>query len=163
MKTILIPTDYQAISLNSVDAVCSQLKGEDLNLIFIHLFKLSDSVTDLLMLSNRSREYEKVNDAFYERLTRMQAQYPQIKSVRIEFFYGSTLSMFRNFLEANEVDAVAYDQNSAANPIHKSSIDPSVLVSKTGLPIISTTNKTYARVKKTEFAPAYRQQQLAEI
>ncbi|WP_374951307.1 hypothetical protein [Mucilaginibacter sp.] len=163
MKTVLIPTDYQPSSLNVVYAIHSQFNTGDLNLIFVHVFKLSDSITDLLMLSKRSREYEQVSDGFYERCNQLRAQYPRIKDIRIEFLYGSTLSMFKNFLEANKVHAVAYSENAAYQPIHKSSVDPALLVHKCGLPVISANSQTFARVKNQEFAPAYRQELLTQV
>ncbi|MFA6087101.1 hypothetical protein [Mucilaginibacter sp.] len=163
MKTILIPTDYQPASLDCIHAVCGHLKNEELNLIFIHVFKLSDSITDLLMLSKRSREYEKVSDEFYERCNLLRMQYPRIKNVRIEFLYGSTLSMFKNFLENNEVDGVVYTEGCTYEQIHRSSIDPSVLVKKCGLPVISANTKTYARVRQPELAAVYQEELLTEV
>jgi hypothetical protein len=164
MKTILIPTDYQASAFNCIPSVVSQLQSEEINLVFVHMFKLSDSVTDLMMLSRRSREYEKVSDEFYQRCNEAKAQYPQITNIKIEFLYGSTLSMFKDFLEHNEVDAVVETAAGSFNPIHKSSINPAVLVQKCGLPVISV-NKTYERVMQTEpVATMYQREEfLAEV
>jgi hypothetical protein len=163
MKTILIPTDYQPESLDCIHAVCSQFKDEELSLIFLHVFKLSDSITDLLMLSKRSREYEKVSDDFYERCSLLRLQYPRIKNVRIEFLYGSTLSMFKNFIEDNEVDGVVHAENCTYEQIHKSSIDASVLVKKCGLPVISVNTKTYAKVRQPQLTPVYNEELLTEV
>ena len=164
MKTILIPTDYQASAFNCIPSVVSQLQSEEIKLVFVHMFKLSDSVTDLMMLSRRSREYEKVSDEFYQRCNEAKARYPQITNIKIEFLYGSTLSMFKDFLEDNEVDAVVETDAGSFNPIHKSSINPAVLVQKCGLPVISI-NKTYERVKQTEPVAAIYQREefLAEV
>ena len=164
MKTILIPTDYQSSAFDCIPSVVSQLQSEEIRLVFVHMFKLSDSVTDLMMLSRRSREYEKVSDEFYRGCNQAKAQYPQIGNIKIEFLYGSTLSMFKNFLEDNEVDAVLETQPSTFSPIHRSSINPMVLVQKCGLPVISV-NKTYARVEQAEPAAAVYQHRelLAEV
>jgi hypothetical protein len=163
MKTILIPTDYQPASLDCIHELCSQFKNEELSLIFIHVFKLSDSITDLLMLSKRSREYEKVSDEFYERCNLLRLQYPRIKKVRIEFLYGSTLSMFKNFIEANEVDGIVNSEACTSEPLHKSSIDASVLVKKCGLPLISVNTKTYAKVRQPRLTPVYNEELLTEV
>jgi hypothetical protein len=163
MKTILIPTDYQTASLDCIHDLCSQFKNEELSLIFIHVFKLSDSITDLLMLSKRSREYEKVSDEFYERCNLLRLQYPRIKNVRIEFLYGSTLSMFKNFIEANEVDGIVHSEACTSEPLHKSSIDASVLVKKCGLPLISVNTKTYPKVRQPQFTPIYNEELLTEV
>ncbi|MDB5288349.1 MAG: hypothetical protein JWR05_3298 [Mucilaginibacter sp.] len=163
MKTILIPTDYQPASLDCIHELCSQFKNEELSLIFIHVFKLSDSITDLLMLSKRSREYEKVSDEFYERCNLLRLQYPRIKKVRIEFLYGSTLSMFKNFIEVNEVDGIVNSEACTSEPLHKSSIDASVLVKKCGLPLISVNTKTYAKVRQPRLTPVYNEELLTEV
>ncbi|MBL4676808.1 MAG: hypothetical protein JKY70_11495 [Mucilaginibacter sp.] len=164
MKTILIPTDYQASSLECVPAICNRFKGEELNLIFVHVFKLSDSITDIMMLSRRSREYEQVSDEFFNTMEALRKQYTQINDVKIEFLYGSTLSMFKTFIELNEVDVVIELEDNEFNPIHRSSIDPTLLVKRSGLPVISTNNRTYAQIKQPEAEPVQEpQEELTEV
>src|SRR4051812_13348222 len=138
MKTILIPTNYQAASLNSVRDVCELLKDDELKLVFVHMFKLSDSIGEMLMLSRRSREYENVSDEFYKGCVELRNQYDCVKAIKIDFLYGSTMSMFRTFLEDNEIDMVLDAKCCTYSPIHKSSIDPGILVQKSGLPIINS-------------------------
>ncbi|MCD8741474.1 hypothetical protein LT679_12735 [Mucilaginibacter roseus] len=136
MQTILIPTDFNTEALKAVPLVCEQMKGEPLNFIFMHMFKLSDSITDLLMLSRRSREYEQVSDAFYNGCTALKKEYPQIGAIKVEFLYGSTLSMFKAFLEANAVNQVLDLKHCYAGKINKASIDPAILIQKSGLPVL---------------------------
>ncbi|MCC8410979.1 hypothetical protein LJ707_18710 [Mucilaginibacter sp. UR6-1] len=137
MQTILIPTDFNTEALKAIPLVCNEMKEQKLSFIFIHMFKLSDSETDLLMLSRRSREYEQVSDAFYNGCTALKQQYSQISAIRVEFLYGSTLSMFKNFLEDNQVDQVLDIKHCHAGKINRSSIDPAVLIQKSGLPVLS--------------------------
>jgi len=101
------------------------------------MFKLSDSIGDLLMLSRRSREFENISDDFYNKCTTYKAQLPNIEVIKIEFFYGSTISMFRNFLENHEVDCVLNPADCSCSKINKSSIDPAILIEKSALPVIS--------------------------
>jgi hypothetical protein len=162
MKTILIPTDYQASSLDCIHAVCRQLKNEELNLIFVHVFKLADSFSDVIMLSKRSREYEKVSDDFYQYCNVLRAQYPQIKNIKIDFLYGSTLSMFKHFIEANEVDMVLDTDSCSFSPIHRSSIDPAVLVKRCGLPVMNAPKTSYGSMMQEQAATVY-QEELTEV
>jgi len=136
MKTILIPTDYQPEAFDSVPALVNQLQFEDINLVFLHMFKLSDSATELMMLSRRSREFEKVSEGFYRRGNELREQYSQVNSIKIEFLYCSTLSMFRNFLEEQQIDMILERDACSFSPIHKSSIDPMVLLQKSSLPVL---------------------------
>ena len=68
MKTVLVPTDFNLESTKIIDALVQNQGEENLNIIFVHAFKLSDSITDMLMLSRRSRDYENISDEFYQAL-----------------------------------------------------------------------------------------------
>ena len=136
MQNILIPTDFNLSALNCIPALCSQYQDQKLRFFFVHMFKLSDSISDLLMLSRRSREFEQVDDEFYSLCDEMKANHQQIECIRVEFLYGSTLSMFKNFLEDNEINSVLDPTSCSISKIHKSSIDPVVLISKSGLPVV---------------------------
>ncbi|MBC6109784.1 hypothetical protein ACFOG5_08645 [Pedobacter fastidiosus] len=137
MKTILIPTDFNLESTKIIDALVNDQPKESLKIIFIHAFKLSDSITDMLMLSRRSRDYENVSDAFYEKLNQYKVQYSdQVQTIGIEYFYGSTVSAFKNFIDAFDVDCIAYPKNYNFSPINKFSIDPKYLTERAGCEVI---------------------------
>jgi hypothetical protein len=137
MKTILIPTDFNTSSLNCVPSLCNQFKDQELAIIFVHVFKLSDDIGDLLMLSRRSKEYDYVKDDFYRIAEELKNEFHQIKSIKIEFLYGSTLAIFRNFLEAHSVNCVLNAADCSCSKLNKSSLDPFVLTGKSGLPTVS--------------------------
>jgi hypothetical protein len=154
MKTILIPTDFTQRSLDCIPGLCSQYDTQKVSFVFVHMFKLSDSIGDLLMLSRRSREFENISDEFYNRCTTYKSQLPSIEAIKIEFFYGSTMSMFRNFLDNHEVDCVLDPSDCSY------SIDPLILINKSGLPVVSL-----MKVQKSEPAQQIRfvqEPQLAE-
>ncbi|MCZ4222049.1 hypothetical protein [Pedobacter rhodius] len=136
MKTVLIPTDFNLESLNILETLVQQ-KTEKLNIIFVHAFKLSDSITDMLMLSRRSRDYENVSDEFYQLINQFKNKYPnRINCIGIEYFYGSTVAAFKNFIEAFDVDCIAYLKNYAFKPINKYSIDPKFLTERSGCEVL---------------------------
>lgn len=139
MKTILVPTDFSAQAFKCIPSLCKQLQGEKLSIVFIHLFKLSDSISDLLLLSRRSKEYEHVSNDFYKQCEEIKTVYPSIKAIRIEFFYGSTLSRFKNFIEANEIDFILHPADCSISKLNKSSIDPSVLMDRCSVPLLRGT------------------------
>lgn len=148
MKTILVPTDFNTSALDCVESLCRQFEGQELGFIFMHMFKLSDSMSDLLMLSRRSREFELISDDFYNRCNELKNRYPQVKFIRAEFLYGSTMSMFKNFIDGNEVGHILHVDNSNVSKINKSSIDPSVLIARCGLPVISILKKVDMTVEE---------------
>jgi hypothetical protein len=136
MKNILIPTDFNVNALTCIENLCEQHENTRFQLIFIHLFKISDSITDLLMLSRRNRDYDYVSNHFYQACERIKAAYPQVESIKVDFFYGSTLSMFRNYLEAQGIDAVLDLKHCSLKPLNKMSVNPEGLIQKCGLEVL---------------------------
>ncbi|MGM9477537.1 hypothetical protein ACS5PU_13970 [Pedobacter sp. GSP4] len=149
MKTVLVPTDFKIASLNIIDALVLNQQNEKLNIIFVHAFKLSDSITDMLMLSRRSRDYENVSDEFYQKLNEAKAKYAQqINAIGIEYFYGSTVAAFKNFIEAFDVDCIAYLKGYDFTPINKFSIDPQILTARSGCKVILLNTLTVHATEK---------------
>lgn len=161
MKTILIPTDFNLSILNCIPSLCKNTEEKKLKIIFVHLFKLSDSISDLLMLSRRSREYDYVSDAFHKGCHDLKNEYKNIESFKIDFFYGSTLSMFKNFLEANEVDCILHPDACSWNKLNKASIDPLGLVAKSGLPTTSIPKKQ--EEFKSQYSPSLEEEHLMAV
>lgn len=148
MKTILIPTDFSIAALDCVPELCYKYQDEKVSLVFVHLFKLSDSIGELLMLSRRSKEYQHISNDFYNKCNELKKQCPNLSTMRMEFFYGSTLNMFKNFLEANEVDCILDATHCSCNKINKTSIDPIHLVTKSGVPTVTITKRVEKPVQK---------------
>jgi hypothetical protein len=136
MQTVLVITDFKIEALDCVPQLSEQVKSTELSFVFMHLFKLSDSITDLLMLSRRSREFEHISDEFHNRCRELERTCKNVKSIRVDFFYGSTVSMFRNYLEANEVNYILDPSNCSVGKINKSSIDAEALIKKAGTRVI---------------------------
>lgn len=149
MKTVLVPTDFNVESLKIIDALVLTSKPEKVGIIFMHAFKLSDSITDLLMLSRRSRDYEKVSDEFYVGMDFYKQKYPNdIKFIGIEYFYGGTVAAFKNFIEGLNTDFIAYPKDYNFNPIHKASIDPASLIKRCGCKAIAVDIKEFPGEEK---------------
>ena len=160
MRNILVPTDFNVSSFDCFPKICNQLDQEEISFVFVHVFKLSDSITDLLMLSRRSRDFEQISDDFFAGATAIKKAYPQIKSIKIEFLYGATLNMFRDFLEVNTIDSVLEPESCILGKINKQSIDPLVLIQKSGLPVLQV--RKDAKLQEEVVTPAYAEKELME-
>lgn len=137
MKTILIPTDFNEQSVKTARLIPVNSDNEKIKIIFFHAYKLTDSISDLLMLRRRTAEYGQIPDAFHTACNQFKLENEAtVYSVGIEYFYGSTMAAFRNFIEANEVDAIFYPGNYNFQKISKYSLDPELLLKKSGLPVI---------------------------
>lgn len=137
MKTVLVPTDFNVENLKIIDSLVLTNKPEKVSIIFMHAFKLSDSITDMLMLSRRSRDYEMVSDQFYAEMEAYKQKYlNDILFIGIEYFYGGTVAAFKNFIDGVNADFIAYPKDYSFNAIHKSSINPASLTKRCGCQVI---------------------------
>jgi hypothetical protein len=133
MKKVLIPTDFNVESTKIIDALAINHEIKDITIIFLHAFKLSDSISDMLMLSRRSKDYENISDEFYEKINFYSKKYHQkIKGIGIEYFYGSTVAAFKNFLDHFGIDTIIYPQHYHFQAVNKLSIDPKYLTDRCG-------------------------------
>ena len=137
MKTVLVPTDFNIESIKIIDSLVVTNKPEEIRIIFIHAFKLSDSITDMLMLSRRSRDYENVSDEFYTQVELYKQKYPNhINFIGIDYFYGSSVAAFKNFIEAKDATCIAFPKEYNFTPINKFSIDPATLTRRCGCEVL---------------------------
>ena len=137
MKTIVIPSDF---SMESVQVAETIVRNEtaDLKIIFTHLFHVADDIQDLLFSNYRKKEYEFVSDEFRKEIKMLKDLHPHVKAVRTEFFYGSKLAAFKNFLDYNDAVAIAYSESYGVPKLSKSSIEAMPVIKKAGLKMIDT-------------------------
>jgi len=136
MQNILIPTNFSVQSLDCVSSLCEQCKGAPLRLVSVHMFKISDSIADLLMLSRRNKEYSYISTDFYDTCDALKVRYPQLV-IHIEFFYGSSMNNFNDFLETAEIDAILEPSSCIMTKLNASSTDPLLFINKSRIPLIS--------------------------
>jgi hypothetical protein len=136
MKTLLIPTDFTQQSIQSIPVLAEKYYPEKVNIVLVHMLKITDSISELLMLSRRSVEYRQIPDNFYIRCREIENNHKHIiNKITIDFFYGSTVAVFNNYLEANEVNAVVTPHDNY-QMLFKNSIDPEILFEKCGIEVL---------------------------
>jgi hypothetical protein len=146
MKTLLIPTDFDIQSLSGIPQLMQHYATKPVNLVLAHLMKITDNMQELLMLSRRSTEYQHISPEFYEACTALKQQHPGISNIRIEFFYGSTVAVFKNFLEAQHIDTIVMLEHYIYKMLNKNSINPALLVGRSGLPLITVNGQLAGQV-----------------
>ncbi|GAA4340116.1 hypothetical protein GCM10023149_51270 [Mucilaginibacter gynuensis] len=138
VKKIIIPTDFRMESLDVIHSLVLNQPNDKFDIVLMHFFSLSDSITDLLMLSRRSREYQYVSEEFNDKCLELTAFYSDnISNIRVEFFYGNTVTLFKHFIEAHEIDAIVNLQGYTIAKLAKNSFDPATLISRCGLSVIN--------------------------
>lgn len=136
MKTIIIPSDFSIESIQVAETIVRNAK-EEVRILFIHMFHVADDIQDLLFSNYRKKEYEFVSDEFRHECDMLKNVYTgRLKSITIEFFYGSKLAVFKNFLDYNNADFIAYSKSYGMPKLGKSSIEALPVIQKCGLPLI---------------------------
>jgi hypothetical protein len=135
---ILIPTDFSLASLNAITGLVKKHPEERFNITLVHFFKLADSEAELLMLARRNREYTHISQEFEDQLNELRKSFPQqVARVYIEFFYGNTMAIFKNFLEARDIKTIVCLDCHNYKQLTKNSIDPQLLVKRSGCKLIN--------------------------
>lgn len=133
MKYLLIPTDFNLTTLNCIPALVKKFYPQKLEIILVHMVKLTDNMQDLAMLSRRSAERQHIGKEFYEAIELLKRTNPDsINDIRIEFFYGSTIAVFREWLEANHIEDIVVLEDHRYQMLSRNSIDPALMVNRVG-------------------------------
>ncbi len=150
-RTLLIPTDLDPAMLGCITVLAKRLYPQKIEVILVNLMKLTDNPTDLEKLSRRSAEYQKISSGFYDACALLKRSNPDsIHDIRIEFFYGSTVAVFREYLETNNVDDIVMLDRYEYRKLNKNSISPELMVQRLGMQVMSIDHEPdlQGRVKK---------------
>jgi hypothetical protein len=133
MKKVLIPTDYRTESLEYIPQLLSKFYPEEVEIIMVHMMSVTDCVRELLMLSRRSAEYKHISEDFYNACNSLKNEHRgQLNNIRLEFFYGNTITAFKNFIELNDIDAVLQPSGYDFKMLTKASINPIEMIDRCG-------------------------------
>jgi hypothetical protein len=148
MTNILVPTDFTPASFQLAEQALQAMEGRPVNITLFHAFEISDSETDLL--TNRSKPYQSLlTESFRLSCKQLKDQYPkQLQKICFKFMDGSTARLFRNFVDANEIDMIFCPDHYNYIPVHKQSVDPRPLFKKSGITVLRELN---ARRKNTAY------------
>ncbi len=138
MTNILIPTDFTPASIKMAEQALQVLELRTVNIVFFHAFELPPSEFELLDPS-RPKPYANVlNDSFRQGCKQLKEQNPEaIQKVCFKFLEGNSAPLFRNFIDANEIDIIFYTPHYKFVPINKRSADPLPLFKKSGIKVIN--------------------------
>lgn len=138
MKNILIPTDFSSRSFKLIDCLTAEKQLSSAKIVFVHGFKLSGDLGDMLMLGRRSKDLQNINEDFYNLINQYKEKYHKaIAEISIEYFYGNTTVAFRNFLDGQNIDLIAYDHSLDFEPLNKYSINPKTLFERANCDLLN--------------------------
>jgi hypothetical protein len=135
-RTILIPTDFSASSLDLADHVIATAGEDQLVIVLTHCTLLPDSITELLFFSKeeligslRNPEFNKTYKAMLDRHTDKNV------TVGIDLFTGWNQSAFNLFLEGNQIEEAVIPRPYNPTLNRERSFDPIPFVRKSPLKI----------------------------
>lgn len=136
MKTVVIPTDFTNEGIQIAEAIVKDIRDE-VRVVFTHLFHVADDIQDLLFSTYREREFELIPEEFWDECKVLKERYPELSSIKIDFFYGNKLALLKNFLEYYDTDFIVYSEQYGIPKLTKSSLDALPVLKKTGYTMIN--------------------------
>lgn len=124
-KNVLIPTDFQMDSLNTIKKVVHDLNEEDtITITLLHGYYLSDSITDLLFYSKRNILNQIVPPVFFEGCELLKNKYAsKLSHIKIDLFHGMNKRSFKSYITSNQIDNVYIPSGLNIKKVTKRSFD----------------------------------------
>lgn len=137
MTNILIPTDFTAASLKLAEQALQALEAKNATIVLFHAFELPTSEYELLAPGRQKPYATLVTDSFRQLCKQFKDQNAKsVSKICFKFMEGSTAPLFRNFVDANEIDLIVCPDHYPYAPVHKLSVDPRPLFKKSGIKVI---------------------------
>ncbi len=138
MKHIVIPTDFSIRSLKMVNQVAEHFRGEEqLAITLLHTMHPPTAIIDLLFLGKKNEYNEMISEDFRDACEIIQNKYASvIKQLKVQFVYGNTRRVIKNFLEANQTSLVVLPEDFSFQYTNKNSQDAIPLLQKCGYPVL---------------------------
>lgn len=135
MHHILIPTDFTFTSVNYAAQAARQIGGK-CNIYLFHALDLPDNLLDVMQRAGVRGDGRLITEDIRVRCKKVKSENYGIANIYIRILYGSTLSAFRNFAEANAIDFIFLPEAYKFRSVVRDSVDPTAWFRKSGIPVI---------------------------
>lgn len=151
MRNVLIPTDFSVDSLYWVEQTLQALDDQPISINLFHAFDSNITAPDALAQSRRVPYAHLLTDEFRNACKRLKDKYPKIlKGIHFRHMYGNTSNLFRNFLDAHDIDMIVAPTHFRWQPVAPGSIDVTPFFAKAGIPVMTE----IARKRKVVYSAA---------
>ncbi len=134
MQNVLIPTDFNPANVKLIEQAVKNCEKK-VNIVLFHAFALPDSAFDLLTSDYKKAEIAFMTEPFRLACKQLKDANPQIvNKVTVKCMQGNTAALFRNFVEANDIDIICCPVSFNYASIHARSINPIPLFKKARIP-----------------------------
>lgn len=154
MRNVLIPTDFSPASLLLADKAIAALNDQNINIVLFHAFEKPCTSDDVLGNSRRLPYVHLLTDEFRSACKRLKATHARkVQNIHIRHLYGSTTPLFRNFIDANDIDTIVCLEGFEFVPVTKESVNPLRMFNKSGITLITKLER------KQVFVPVEKEEQ----
>lgn len=136
MRNVLVPTDFSNASFDLVEKTIQTMGGQTIDITLFHAFQIPFFPGDLIR--NQKQPYhDLLTDAFRNSCKRIKQQHPkQVQRIVFRHLYGNTPAVFRNFVDANDIDLIVYPEPYEFIQVHPDSVNPDRMFKKSGIPLL---------------------------
>ncbi|RYF94332.1 MAG: hypothetical protein EOO00_05435, partial [Chitinophagaceae bacterium] len=125
MRNVLIPTDFSIDSLQLVERTVAALNDQTVNIILFHAFDMTCSAPDRLGNGTRIPYAHLLTDEFRNACKRIKTSNARtVQNIHIRHLYGCTVQVFRNFVDANDIDMIICPDHFIFNEVTPQSVNP---------------------------------------
>ncbi len=137
MRNLLIPTDFTVHSLDLVSRAASALDQQPTNIFLFHAFTINITAPDVLGNPRRLPYAELLTDEFRSACRRISQKYPFVRDLSVKHMYGSNVRVFRNFIDANDIDMIICPEDFVFHKVSPRSVNPEKMFRKSGVPVLN--------------------------
>lgn len=131
MKNILIPTDFSLTSISLIKNALNHYDDKRLNVVLVHGYNLTDSITDLLFFSKTREIDAMMSSDFKDGLMILKNHFAsRINRIDVELYTGFTKNAFKKMIKARGVTDAFIFQNYQAQKANRNSFDITPLLQK---------------------------------
>ncbi len=137
MTNVLIPTDFSVASVFQIEKAVEALGVKPFHAILFHAFQIPTLNNDLHGITRPAPYSNLLDDSFRMACRQVKQQYSkQVKSIVIKHMFGSTAAVFRNFVDANDIDIIYLPEDYFFTSVHPDSVNPVPLFKRSGIPVL---------------------------
>ncbi len=136
MTNVLLPTDFTTDSIACVNGAVKAIPGK-LNIFLFHAFDMPDSLIDAMHRAGRRGHSDLITETLRLKCKQVKAAYPVISNISFRVMYGTTTMAFKNFAEANKIDAIYMPRGHKFVPVVRESVNYERMFKKSGIQIVN--------------------------
>ena len=135
MTNVLIPTDFTVRSLDLINNAVQHIPGK-LNIFLFHTFDMPDTLIDAMHMSGIKNYNNLITEELRLKCRQIKADNASINGISFRLMFGSTVAVFKNFAEANNIDVIIYPTGYNYIPVVRESINPERMFLRSGIAVM---------------------------